>query len=163
MRDYEVSTGYLPGLIGRITQFHGEYYIKHWDFNAFFEARVASELSEYINRYDEASDCTWCLTVDGAIEGSITIDGATGTAGLAHLRWFFLTDKLRGTGAGNQLMRLAMAFCKQKGFKRVYLDTVAGLDAARHLYEKYGFKLVDESTGDQWGTTLREQRFEALL
>jgi len=38
MNDYQVSTGYLPGLIGCITQFHGEYYIKNWGFNAFFEA-----------------------------------------------------------------------------------------------------------------------------
>jgi GNAT superfamily N-acetyltransferase len=163
MPDYEVSTGYLPGLIGTIARFHGEYYIRHWGFNSFFEARVASDLAEFINRYDETCDRTWSLTANGVIEGSITIDSKTETAGLAHLRWYFLSDNLRGKGAGNHLMQLAMAFCRQKGFSRVYLDTVRGLDTARHLYEKYGFELVDESTGDQWGITLQEQRFEAVI
>ena len=136
MTDFITSTGYLPGLIGRIAQFHGEYYSKHLGFEQFFEARVATELSEFINRYNEAKDCIWSLTVNNRIEGSITIDAAGGKQGRAHLRWFFLTDKLRGQGAGNYLMDQAMTFCRQNDIQRVYLDTVKGLDAARHLYEK---------------------------
>jgi hypothetical protein len=42
----------------------------------------------------------------------------------------------------------------------VYLNTFAGLDAARALYERAGFHLVDEIEGESWGRTMREQRFE---
>jgi hypothetical protein len=48
----------------------------------------------------------------------------------------------------------------QQGYKRVYLNTFAGLDAARHLYEKHGFVLILQQIGQQWGCEVTEQRFE---
>jgi hypothetical protein len=60
-------------------------------------------------------------------------------------------------------MRAGVSFCQDKKFTRVYLWTFEGLDAARHLYEKYGFKLVEEYEGTQWGTTVVEQKFELNL
>jgi RimJ/RimL family protein N-acetyltransferase len=42
----------------------------------------------------------------------------------------------------------------------VVLTTFAGLDAARALYERLGFRLVAEADGETWGTKVREQRFE---
>ena len=35
-----------------------------------------------------------------------------------------------------------------------------GLDAARRVYERAGFRMVGEAEGDTWGTRVREQRFE---
>jgi len=46
-------------------------------------------------------------------------------------------------------MTEAITFCQRKSFKRIYLTTFAGLDAARHLYEKFGFKLCHEEDGSQ--------------
>ena len=40
------------------------------------------------------------------------------------------------------------------------LWTFKGLDAARHLYERHGFRLAEEYAGAQWGVNLVEQRFE---
>ena len=45
-------------------------------------------------------------------------------------------------------------------FARTGLWTFKGLDAARHLYERNGFRLVNEYAGAQWGVNLMEQRFE---
>ena len=55
-----------------------------------------------------------------------------------------------------------MAFFSKLKIKRVFLSTFAGLDEARHLYEKHGFKLCEECEGDQWGVTVTEQLFELL-
>ena len=33
----DIVTGYRPGMIGRITQMHGEYYAKHYEFGHFRE------------------------------------------------------------------------------------------------------------------------------
>jgi len=52
-----------------------------------------------------------------------------------------------GMGLGNRLLSEAMIFCAQKGFPRVYLTTFAGLNTARHLYEKWGFRLCREEDG----------------
>jgi GNAT superfamily N-acetyltransferase len=78
----------------------------------------------------------------------------------AHLRWFITAPTARGCGLGNALLRNALDFCALRNYRRVYLWTFQGLDAARHLYEKFGFGLVHESRGSQWGTEVTEQRFE---
>jgi len=38
-----------------------------------------------------------------------------------------------------------MRFCEEKNFQRVHLSIIVSLDSARHLYEKWGFKLVEEA------------------
>lgn len=43
---------------------------------------------------------------------------------------------------------------------RSWLTTLAGLVAARHLYEAYGYDLVHEADGEAWGTRVREQEFQ---
>ena len=163
MLDVKMVKGYIPGSIGRVAELHGTYYHDHWGFRLFFEAKVATELSEYLGRYNEKRDGFWTASLNGRIEGSITIDAIHAEKEGAHLRWFITSNALRGKGIGNWLMNEALDFCRNKKYKRVYLWTFKGLDAARHLYEKNGFKLVKEFSGDQWGTKVMEERFELLL
>lgn len=160
MINFDEQTGYIPGIIGRIAELHALYYSRNWHFSHYFEAKVASELSDFVSQYDEERDCIWSLSVDGVIEGAVAIDSSSEAEGIAHLRWFIISDRIRGSGAGNLLMERAMSFCSQKGFEKVYLWTFQGLDAARHLYEKFGFSLKKAFEGDQWGTTVTEQYFE---
>ena len=145
---------------GRIAELHGVYYHQHWKFGLFFEAKVALELSEFLKRYDQSRDGFWTVIAGRRIEGSITIDGVHGESEGAHLRWFILSDALRGKGAGNQLINTAINFCRRKCYSKIYLWTFEGLGAARHLYEKSGFTLIEERKGTQWGTEVNEQRFE---
>jgi len=161
--DSEIITGYVPGSIGRVAELHGSYYAFHWGFGSYFEGKVATAMSEFMNRYDEGRDGFWTVPVDGRVEGSIAIDGMHAEAEGAHLRWFIMSDVLRGRGVGNRLMDTAIGFCREKGYPKVYLWTFEGLDAARHLYEKFEFELVEQFTGDQWGTEVEEQRFELIL
>ena len=81
----------------------------------------------------------------------------------AHLRWFILSDRLRGQGMGKRLLSCATAFADAKRYANTFLWTFAGLDAARHLYEAAGFRLVHEADGQQWGTRVAEQRFERVV
>jgi N-acetylglutamate synthase-like GNAT family acetyltransferase len=160
MVNFETVIGYTPGLIGRIAELHAKYYSVHWNFGHFFEAKVASELSDFINKYDSSKDRIWSLSAGGNIEGSITIDGSSENENIAHLRWFIISDRLWGKGAGNYLMEQAVAFCKDSDFDKIYLWTFQGLSSARHLYEKFGFRMVEEHSGKQWGTVVTEQKFE---
>lgn len=156
----EILKGYVPGSIGRIAELHGVYYAKHWNFEAFFEAKVASGLVEFINRYDDNQDGFWVAVEAGRVEGSIAIDGEQVEQKGVHLRWFIVSDALRGQGIGRQLLKLAIDFCRDKGYQRIYLWTFEGLDSARHLYESLGFKLVEQYRGNQWGVEVNEQKFE---
>jgi len=163
MSEIRIVKGYTPGAIGRVAELHGLYYHAHWGFGLFFEAKVASELSEFLKRFDDRRDGFWTVVLDGRVEGAIAIDGIHGDSDGAHLRWFILSDAMQGKGAGNQLITAAIRFCRDRMYKKIYLWTFEGLGAARHLYEKAGFKLVEEQKGTRWGTAVNEQRFECSL
>jgi GNAT superfamily N-acetyltransferase len=158
-----IQRGYVPGSIGRIAELHGIYYYQHWGFGAFFEAKVASELAEFMRRYDDQRDGFWTAFVGGNIEGSIAIDGIHAGDRGAHLRWFIVSPVLHGRGIGGRLIRAAKGFCRNRGYKRIYLLTFEGLDPARRLYEKSGFTLIEQRRGSMWGTEVNEQRFELTL
>ncbi len=160
-KDARILSEYIPGSIGRITEIHASYYSKHWNFGLFFEQRVARDLSGFLERFDASRDGFWLAVQDDRVMGSIAIDGSKEEEG-AHLRWFIVDPKHQGRGIGKALIHEALAFCRRCGFKRVYLWTFEGLDAARSLYERNGFRLGRELENDQWGVTVREQLFEIV-
>jgi len=159
MADVEIGKGYLPGAIGRVAELHAIFYQRPWGFGLFFEAKVATELAEFLKRYDEKRDGFWTASLRGRVEGAVAIDGVHAADEGAHLRWYIVSDTLRGGGIGNRLIHEAIDFCRKCGYRRVYLWTFEGLNAARHLYEKNGFNLVDQRRGAQWGKEVNEQRF----
>jgi RimJ/RimL family protein N-acetyltransferase len=158
-----ILKGYVPGAIGRVAELHGAYYHQHAGFGVFFEARVARELAEFMQRYDDQRDGAWFVVVDGRVEGSIVIDGVDAAANGAHLRWFIMSERLRGTGSGNALLGAAIDFCRARGYRHIHLETFEGLQAARHLYEKHGFRLTRQQPGVQWGAEVNEQTFVLSL
>ena len=165
MSDIGLHTGYLPGALGRITELHGTYYDNHWGLGLYFEAKAATEMAELMLRFNPAQDGIWLATTAAGKEiiGSVLIDGKDAQGEGARLRWFILAEGYQGRGIGQQLLNMALDFCRQAGFRRVYLTTFAGLDAARHLYERAGFKLYEEVEDRHWGEPLLEQKFELWL
>ena len=163
MSEIILLKGYIPGAMGRIVELHGTYYQRNWGFGLFFEARVATEMSEFLSRFDESRDGFLTLCKNDRVEGGIAIDGIKATAEGAHIRWFILSSEVRGQGFGNKLLKEAVSFCKKNSYKRIYLNTFEGLHPARHLYEKLGFKLFEQVEGTQWGTKVIEQKFELIL
>jgi len=163
MLDVKMVKGIIPGSIGRIAELHGFYYHQHWNFKLFFEAKIATEISEFLTRYNEKQDGFWTASIGGRVEGSITIDAIHAEKEGAHLRWFIVSEVMCGKGVRNWLMNEAIDFCKKKKYQSIYLWTFKGLDAARHIYGKNGFKLITEFAGDQWGTNVVEQKFGLLF
>jgi GNAT superfamily N-acetyltransferase len=121
---------------------------------------VARELAEFLLRFDGAHDGLWLAVVDGRVEGAIAIDGARAEGQGAHLRWFIVSERLRGRGAGRALLAQALGFCRSRGFASCHLWTFAGLDAAAHLYREQGFKMSAQQRAAQWGVEVDEQRYE---
>lgn len=155
-------TGYIPGALGWITQMHGTYYHRHWGLGLYFEAKVATELAAFLNRLDPSRDGIWIARDGDRFVGAVVIDGVDADTVGARLRWFIIDPAYQGQGLGNRLMREAVSFCQQAGFRRVYLTTFAGLTTARHLYEKFGFRLCGEMDGTHLtgSADLTEQVFE---
>lgn len=154
-----IREGYVPGCIGRIAELHASYYHRTAGFGLSFESKVARELADFCDPYVAARDGLWLALADGRIEGSIAIDGSHAARDGAHLRWFIVSDALRGAGVGRLLLARAVDFCRARHGGRAYLWTFRGLDAAAHLYREHGFRLAEELPGHRWGREVIEQRF----
>lgn len=161
--DVQLHSGYRPGAIGRVVHMHALHYSALVGFGLPFESRVARELAQFCERLDPVRDGLWLALQGQEIVGSIVIDGLKAQTEGAHLRWFIVDERVRGTGVGHLLMQSAMDFCDAQACRRTYLWTFEGLHAARHLYEKSGFRLVHQAAGAQWGCEVQEQRFEREL
>jgi len=160
----EIVSGYRPGAIGAITALHARYYGKHWGFGLYFESVVATEVAAFLSRLDPATDCIWLALSGDDIVGSIVVDGGEPEAKAlgAHIRVFIVDETLRGKGVGRVLLQQAVDFCDRKGYRRSYLSTFEGLDDARRLYERAGYRLVEEQRDTTWGVEVNEQLFERL-
>ncbi len=163
MHPIVVREGYCSGVIASVAHLHATFYSQHYGFGSVFERKVATEMSEYMGRIDNAGNTTFSAYTGDRLMGSVSLDGEDLGEGAAHLRWFIVNPKSQGLGIGNLLLGKATAFVDSAGFDRTHLWTFRGLDAARHLYEKHGFKLVHETPGTQWGTEVFEQEFVRQL
>jgi len=127
-----IVPGYIPGGLASSCALQTRYYALHHGFGAIFEAGRLADIGAFVERYDAERDGIWLLIDGGRVHGSIVIDAGGGRAGGAQLRWFIVSEELRGQDLGQRLMSVAMDFCRTR-FTTVYLHTLAGLDAARHL------------------------------
>lgn len=57
-----------------------------------------------------------------------------------ELRKMYFLPEARGRGLGEQMLRLCLDRAKELGFRRCYLETLTGMDAAKRLYERLGFR-----------------------
>ena len=156
-------TGYVPGVIGKITEAHGVYYSENWGLDISFETQVGRELSEFLARFRQGQDGLWAADVAGAFAGSVAIDGSDPGIQGARLRWFIVTPAFQGNGIGKALLGKSVQFCREVGYTRVFLWTFEGLETARYLYESLGFCLSQEHEVSQWGREIKEQRFDLAL
>lgn len=152
-----IKTGYQSGIIGAVALRHAEYYAPRHNFGLTFEARVASEMSDYFLNFCSKSSQTWSLWDQGQLIGSITLDGTDAFKKGAHLRWFILDDKYQGQKLGSSLLDHAIDFAKEKQYPFIYLDTIAELKEASRLYQSRGFKIKHQQIGHQWGEPKTEQ------
>ena len=156
-----VRTTLKPGDLGSIVRLHGTIYAQEYGFDATFEAYVAGPLAEFVVRMPAAHERLWIAERDGRVVGCIAIVAAAPEE--AQLRWFLVDPTARGIGLGTRLLRDAIAFCQEHGYRRVSLWTVDALTAAARRYRAAGFVLAEERPGRRWGADVIEQRYELEL
>ena len=87
-----------------------------------------------------AYEALWVALLRGEVVGSVALRRLGGDA--AQLKRMYLRPELRGRGAGRRLLELALQWAREHGVRRIELDTSERMQAARRLYETYGFKRV---------------------
>lgn len=148
------------GDFGWLIGLHGCWYAENKGFGLQFEWTVAGIVADVAPRL--ASPLVTMLVArdaDGPL-ATLTADGGDpDEAGRGHIRIVIAEDRAKGQGLGHRLLAEGLSNLREAGLPGAYLDTFAGLDAARRVYEKAGFHLISEADGDTWGTPVREQRF----
>jgi putative acetyltransferase len=72
---------------------------------------------------------------------------AGGQFEVCELRKMYVRHAARGHGAGTLLLRHCLRVARGFGYQICYLETLTGMAAARHLYERAGFRPLRQSLG----------------
>ena len=70
-----------------------------------------------------------------------------GEPGVCELRKMYFLPAARGIGAGTAMMQRCLDAARGFGFRRCYIETLTGMDAAQALYRRHGFVPLDAPMG----------------
>ncbi|MEJ3720617.1 helix-turn-helix domain-containing GNAT family N-acetyltransferase [Paenibacillus polymyxa] len=147
-----------PGDIGYLIYLHGWIYAKECGYNHVFEGYVCKTFYEFLENYSPKKDRIWLAEANGIIIGAIGIVGHTSEK--AQLRWFILHPDFRGMGLGKRLLSQATQYCREKGYRQVYLETTEDQKHAIHMYTQAGFRFKKEYRSSAWGVDHVELTYE---
>ena len=71
--------------------------------------------------------------------------------------------KARGLGVGARLTDECIRFAHRSGYSKVTLWTHSILTAARHIYQKAGFKLMRSEQHKSWGPPVVSEHWDLEL
>ncbi len=92
-------------------------------------------------------------------------DEATGAVipGVAQLRMLIVEPAARGLGLGRRLVDTCSVFARQAGYRKIRLWTNDMLDAARHIYQSGGYRLVASEPHESFGHKMVGEIWELEL
>jgi GNAT superfamily N-acetyltransferase len=149
------------GDIGWIIHRHAVLYAEEYNWNEQFEALVGEVASKFLKQHDPAKERCWIAELDGEFAGCIFV--VEESPNVAKLRLLLVEPNARGYGIGRRLIEECIAFAKSAGYEKMVLWTNDVLQAARHLYEEFGFRLVHQEPNSMFGPPTVAQTWEREL
>ena len=140
---------------------HKTLYYAERHLSGTFSAYVDKIVYDFVENFDPETDFLNILECNGVPAGSIAIAKVDETT--AQLRFFMLEPEMRQRGYGNRLMDMALKFCRDKGYNKVFLLTITAQVIARHVYETHGFYKVSSNDKSEWGDGVVEERWDVDL
>jgi putative acetyltransferase len=106
------------------------------EVDSMYEAYAQPQCSYFVVEHDGT-------VIGGA--GVAPLEG--GEPGVCELRKMYFLPVARGIGAGRAMMQRCLDAARAHGFKRCYLETLTGMDAAQALYNRSGFTTLSQAMG----------------
>jgi DNA-binding MarR family transcriptional regulator/GNAT superfamily N-acetyltransferase len=159
-------TGYtlrapIPGDFGWVIKRHAELYGDEYGWKEPFEALCAQIVADCANKNDPQRERCWIAEIEGENVGCIFL--AKESATVARIRLLLVDPKARGLGLGTRLVDECIGFARRAGYKKITLWTHRVLTAARHIYQKAGFKLVRSERHRNWGPPVVSEHWDLEL
>jgi DNA-binding MarR family transcriptional regulator/GNAT superfamily N-acetyltransferase len=149
------------GDIGWIVHRQAVLYAEEYGWDIGYEGLIAGICSDFILNFKPGKEYCWVAERGGAIVGSVFLvrkDEET-----AKLRLLYVEPAARGLGVGARLVDECIRMARASGYGKLVLWTNDILVAARKIYQKAGFVLVEEEKHHSFGKDLVGQNWELEL
>jgi DNA-binding MarR family transcriptional regulator/GNAT superfamily N-acetyltransferase len=165
-REEQARSGYIlraprPGDFGWIVKRHAELYAQEYGWNEPFEGVCAQIVADFVNKFDAKRERCWIAEMGGENVGCIFL--AKDSPTVARIRLLLVDPKARGLGLGARLTDECVRFARRSGYKKITLWTHSVLTAARHIYQKAGFKLMRSERHKSWGPPVVSEHWDLEL
>lgn len=150
-----------PGDHGWAIQRNAVLYAEQFGWNGEYEHLVIRIVADFLNSHDPQRERAWIAECDGIRVGSVFCvadDDRT-----ARLRLLLVEPSARGLGVGSALVAECLRFARQAGYTEMVLWTNDCLTAARRIYERAGFELVESTPHHSFGVDLVGQQWRQPL
>ena len=98
--------------------------------------------------YAQPRSAYFVVEQDGAVLGGGGIAPLVGgDDDVCELRKMYFLPQARGQGAGAALMERCLDAARGFGYRRCYIETLGGMDAAMKLYDRSGFERIAAPLG----------------
>jgi len=149
------------GDMGWIVARHGALYGEEYGWDERIEALTAEIVAAFVRNHDRKRERCWIAEREGENVGSVLL--MRDTDEIARLRLLLVEPKARGLGIGARLVEEALRFAREARYRKVTLWTQRVLTAARRIYERMGFKLIQHEAHDTFGKELIGETWELEL
>jgi DNA-binding MarR family transcriptional regulator/N-acetylglutamate synthase-like GNAT family acetyltransferase len=149
------------GDYGWIVERHGVLYADEYGWDETFEGLVAEIVGAFARSHDAARERAFVAELDGRRAGCVLCVRENDET--ARLRLLLVEPWARGHGLGSRLVDECVSFAREADYRRMVLWTNDVLTAARRIYERTGFTLVEEGRHQAFGQDLVEQTWSLDL
>jgi DNA-binding MarR family transcriptional regulator/GNAT superfamily N-acetyltransferase len=150
-----------PGDFGWVISRNAALYADEHDWDETYETLVARIVADYLENHDTRRERAWIAEVGGERVGAVFC--VRKDDDVAQLRLLLVEPGARGHGVGTRLVDECLRFARRAGYSRITLWTNDVLAAARRIYERAGFELVDEEPHHSFGHDLVGQTWTRTL
>jgi DNA-binding MarR family transcriptional regulator/GNAT superfamily N-acetyltransferase len=150
-----------PGDLGWVVTRHAEIYAEEYGWGENFEGVCAQIVADFGTKFDPARERCWIAEMGARNLGCVFL--VKDSDEVARLRLLLVDPLARGRGLGMRLTEEAVRFARERGYRRVTLWTHKVLTAARHIYERAGFRLTSSKKMRNFGQDVVSEHWDRVL